>query len=127
MGRLIYLSRTRPEIAYTVGRLIYTDAHWVGSMEYRRSTTGYCIFIGGNLVTWRSKKQAVVARSSVETEYRAMALGVCELLWTQYLLTELGLATNAPMSCFATTRLPSALLMIQYNTIGRSILRLIDT
>ena len=51
----------------------YTDADYAGSPIDRRSTTGYCTFLGGNLVTWRSKKQNVVARSSAEAEFRAMA------------------------------------------------------
>ena len=58
----------------------YTDADWVGSIDDRKSTTGYCIFVWGNLVTWRSKKQNVVARSSTETEYRALAGATCELI-----------------------------------------------
>jgi len=58
----------------------YTDADYVGSIVDRRSTTGYCTFLGGNLVTKKSKKQNVVARSSVEAEFRAMAQGICELL-----------------------------------------------
>ena len=58
-------------------------------MTDRRSTSGYCTFVGGNLVTWRSKKQNVVARSSAEAEFRAMAQGVCELLWIKLLLTDL--------------------------------------
>jgi len=44
----------------------YTNADYTGSIVDRRSTTGYCTFLGGNLVTWRSKKQNVVARSSAE-------------------------------------------------------------
>ena len=51
----------------------FSDADWAGSRSDRRSTSGYCTFVGGNLVTWRSKKQSVVARSSAEAEYRAMA------------------------------------------------------
>ncbi|KAE8700051.1 Pentatricopeptide repeat (PPR) superfamily protein [Hibiscus syriacus] len=52
-----------------------TDADWGGSSTDRRSTTGYCSFVWGNLVTWRSKKQPVVSRSSAEAEFRAMAQG----------------------------------------------------
>src|SRR4051812_16736456 len=60
---------------------IFTDSDWGGSSTDRRSTTGYCSFVWGNLVTWRSKKQPVVFRSSAEAEFRAMVQGVCELLW----------------------------------------------
>ena len=56
----------------------YTNANWAASITDRRSTSGWCIFMGGNLVTWRSKKQSVVARSNVEAEYRAIGLGICE-------------------------------------------------
>ncbi|RVW61349.1 Retrovirus-related Pol polyprotein from transposon RE1 [Vitis vinifera] len=52
---------------------IFSDADWAGSVTDRRSTSGYCSFVWGNLVTWRSKKQSVVARSSAEAEFRAMA------------------------------------------------------
>ena len=46
----------------------YADADWAGSIINRRSTSWYCTFLGGNLVTWRSKKQSVVARSSAKAE-----------------------------------------------------------
>lgn len=54
----------------------YTDADYAGLIVDRRSTTWYCTFLGGNLVTWRSKKQNVVALSSVEPEFRVMAQGI---------------------------------------------------
>ena len=47
------------------------------------------MFIGGNLISWKSKKQDVVARSSAEAEYRAMTLATCELIWLKHLLQEL--------------------------------------
>ena len=55
----------------------FMDVDWVGSKEDRRSTSGYCMFVGGNLVSWKSKKQSVVSRSSAESEYRAMTQSVC--------------------------------------------------
>ncbi|RVX16620.1 Retrovirus-related Pol polyprotein from transposon RE2 [Vitis vinifera] len=67
----------------------YTDANWVDSPTDRCSISGYCVFIGGNLISRKSKKQDVVARSSAEAEYRAMALATCELIWLKHLLREL--------------------------------------
>ena len=58
----------------------YSDADWAGVIDDRRSTSGYFTFIGGNLVTWKRKKQNVVARSSAEAEFRGMTLGICEAL-----------------------------------------------
>ena len=65
---------------------IYTDASWAGELIDRRSVSGYCSYVWGNLVTWRSKKQVVVSRSSAESEFRAMALGICEGIWIKKLL-----------------------------------------
>jgi len=58
----------------------------------------YFTFVNGNLVTWRRKKQKVVARSSAEAEFQGMAHGVCELLWIQRVLTELGIHYTDPMT-----------------------------
>jgi len=63
----------------------YSDSDYADDREDRKSTTRYCTFIGGYLVTWRSKKQDI-SRSSVEAEYRAMAHTACEMIWLKNLL-----------------------------------------
>jgi hypothetical protein len=68
----------------------YTDADWAGNITDRKSTSGYFTFVGGNLVTWRSKKQKVVALSSAKAEFRGMTKGLCELLWLKRLMEEIG-------------------------------------
>ena len=50
----------------------FMDADWAGSKEDKRSISGYCVFVGGNIISWKSKKQSVVSRSSAESECRAM-------------------------------------------------------
>ncbi|KAM2621688.1 hypothetical protein TB2_026408 [Malus domestica] len=138
VGKLIYLTITRPDIAYAVSfvsqfmhsptshhlqlvkRILrylkssmstgifmqknghftiegYTDSDWAGNVLDRKSTTGYCTLVGGNLVTWKSKKQSVVARSSAEAEYRAMASTACELIWLKSLLHDLDIISSKPI------------------------------
>ncbi|RVW64064.1 Copia protein [Vitis vinifera] len=79
---------------------VYTDVDWAGAVDDRRSTSGYFTFVGGNLVTWKSKKQNVVARSSAEAEFRGMALGLCEALWLRLLLQDLGYLSRQPIRLF---------------------------
>ena len=78
-----------------------TDSNWAGSVVDRKSTSSYCCsFVWGNLVTWRSKKQSVVARSNVEAEYRAMSLGTCEEIWLQKVLYDLHQECETPLKLF---------------------------
>ena len=65
-------------------------------LKKMRSTSSYCVFVGGNLVSWKNKKQSVVSRSSVESEYRAVVQSVCEIMWLHQLLVEVGTKTLVP-------------------------------
>jgi hypothetical protein len=78
----------------------FSDADWAGCPISRRSTTGYCVFVGGNLVSWKSKKQHTVSRSSAESEYRAMTDVTSEMIWVRRLLIELGVVFNNLMRLY---------------------------
>ena len=69
--------------------LLYT-VNYVESKNNRWFTSGFCTSYGNHLLSWKSKKQAIVSHSSDEAKYRAMAQGTCELLWLRSLLSELG-------------------------------------
>ncbi|GKE63013.1 ribonuclease H-like domain-containing protein [Tanacetum coccineum] len=132
IGKLIYLTTTRPDIVYTVSCLsqfmhnplkshmkttlkvirylkgslckginvikgsassihlkAYSDADWARCADTRRSITGYCVFMCGSLVSWKSKKQNTISKSSTEAEYRALAYVTSEVIWILKILKDL--------------------------------------
>ena len=138
VGRLLYLTRTRPDISYAVQHLsqilqqprdthyqatihvlrylkstpnrglfypaanklqvtAYSDADWGTCRSSARSLTGYCVFLGSALVSWKTKKQKTVSKSSAEAEYRAMSATVSELEWIFHLLQDFGIPSALPI------------------------------
>ena len=67
----------------------YTDVDWDGCLDTRCSTSGYCVFMGDNLVSWSSKRQPTISKSSAEAEYCGVANIVSETCWIRNLLLEL--------------------------------------
>ncbi|CAM8978512.1 unnamed protein product [Rhodiola kirilowii] len=141
VGKLIYLTVTRPDLAYSVHILsqymssprldhlnaahkvlryikqapgqglffasssplqltAYCDADWAACPVSRRSLTGFCVTFGTSLISWKTKKQTTVSRSSAESEYRAMAQVVCELTWLHGLLTDLHVLIPTPIPLY---------------------------
>ncbi|GAU16981.1 hypothetical protein TSUD_37390 [Trifolium subterraneum] len=84
----------------TLNLQTYTDADWGGNADDRTSTSAYLIYLGGNPVSWLSRKQRTVARSSTEAEYRAVATTTAEIMWISNLLSELHIPLLKPPLLF---------------------------
>jgi hypothetical protein len=86
-GTLHFGLKITPSTTFNISA--FSDADWAGCPYTSRSTFGYAIFFGDNLVSWTSKKQSTVSRSSTESEYRALALTAAEVKWLLNILQDL--------------------------------------
>ncbi|GKB50819.1 putative RNA-directed DNA polymerase [Tanacetum coccineum] len=75
----------------------YADSDWARCPATRKSISGYCVFLGDSLVTWKSKKQSTLSKSSAEAEYRSMASATCEVIWLSNLLGDMGVKNLLPV------------------------------
>ncbi|XP_047266252.1 uncharacterized mitochondrial protein AtMg00810-like [Capsicum annuum] len=97
VGDLQYITLTRPDISFVVNKA-FTDFDWADNIDNHKSTGGYAIYFGPDLISWSSRKQRMVARSSTESEYKALTDAAAKLTWSQSLMFDLGLQlSRAPI------------------------------
>jgi histone deacetylase 1/2 len=70
----------------------FSDVDWIGCPDNRRSTGGFVVYVGSNLVSWNARNQVTVSRSSTEVEYKSLANATAEVMWVQTLLDEVGVS-----------------------------------
>ncbi|KAL0427151.1 UNVERIFIED_CONTAM: Retrovirus-related Pol polyprotein from transposon RE1 [Sesamum latifolium] len=105
----------------------HCDADWASCHDSRRSLMGFCIFLGSSLISWKTKKQNTVSRSTAEAEYQSMGATSCELTWMKYLLQNLHIPVHTPVPFYCDNKVALTLLKIQLSTKGLNIWRLIVT
>ncbi|GJZ31983.1 hypothetical protein Tco_0577030 [Tanacetum coccineum] len=76
----------------------YSDADWAKCIVTRKSVTGYCVFLNNSLVSWKSKKQNTLSKSSTEAEYRALASVTSEVIWILIFLKDQQIESLLPVS-----------------------------
>ncbi|WOG86546.1 hypothetical protein DCAR_0205758 [Daucus carota subsp. sativus] len=96
----------------------FSDADWASCVDTRRSVTGYILLFGNSPITWKSKKQSTVSKSSAEAEYRAMASAAAEVTWVVRLLEELGVSNLKHVELHCDNQ---GLLNIQLSTLQLSL------
>lgn len=84
--------------ANSVSLSAYSDSDWASCLMTRKSVASYYIFLGSSLISWKSKHQATISKSSSEAEYQAMALTIYEVIWLVQLLKELGFSKLLPVT-----------------------------
>ena len=83
-----------------VSWISFINSNYGGSLVDRRYKTGYCTLLGGNLVTWRSKKEGVVSKSNNEAEFHALSSDIDEVLWIRRILKELKIPLEGLIKIF---------------------------